>query len=167
MPDAELPSDLIETAEHLVSLKNPSDAALRRAVSSSYYAVFHALAKLVADSLIGEDPNERPTKAWIEVYRGLNHGTCRNACGNAKSIGFPDEVHSFSEAFVQLQAVRHEADYDPTYVPTVKSAVVLVALAKKSVNDLLSVEESRDKRAFAAWVLITGPGARAARDKNR
>ena len=110
MPDAELSSGLIETAEHLVSLESPSAATLRRAVSSCYYAVFHALAKSVADSLIGEDPDKRPKKAWIEVYRGLNHGTCRNACANAKSVGFPDEMHSFAEAFVQLQAARHQAD---------------------------------------------------------
>ena len=166
MLDTELPSGLIETAGHLVSPERPSEAALRRAVSSSYYAVFHALAKLVADSLIGEDPNDRPTKAWVEVYRGLNHGTCRKACESAKSVGFPDEIHGFAEAFVQLQAARHEGDYDPTYVPDTEWTKFLVGLADESVHKLRKVG-SKDKKAFAAWVLITGPGAKAARDKNR
>ena len=166
MRDAELSSGLIETAELLVSLESPSEAALRRAISASYYAVFHALAKLVADSLIGEDPNVRPTKAWIEVYCGLNRGTCRGACANAKSVGFPDEIHGFAEAFVQLQAARHEADYDPTYAPDTKMAQFLVRLADVNIRMLREVGKE-DKKAFAAWVLITGPGAKAARDKHR
>ena len=116
--------------------------------------------------MIGEDPNNRPTNAWIEVYRGLNHGTCRKACTSAESVGFPNEMHRFAEAFVQLQAERHEADYVPTYVPDSERAEFLVGLADESVHMLRRVR-SKDKRAFAAWVLITGPGAKAARDKSR
>lgn len=166
MPETELPSGLIETAEHPVSLESPSEAALQRAVSASHHAVFHALAKLVADSLIGEDPNIGPTKAWIEVYRGHNHGTCRGACANAKSVGFPDEIHGFTEAFVQLQVARHEADYDPTYAPDTEMAELLVGIADENIRMLRKVG-SKDKRAFAARVLIAGPGAKAARDKHR
>ena len=166
MPNEELSSGFIETAEYLAASSVSNEAILRRAISSCYYSVFHALAKLVADSLVGEDPNTRPKKAWIEVYRGLNHNTCRTACSNAASVNFPKEIKQFSEALVQLQKERHKADYDPTYNPELEDVKFLIALAKESLSGLKVVKD-KDKKAFSAWVLITGPGAKTARDLAR
>ena len=166
MPNEELSSGFIETAEYLAASSASNEATLRRAISSCYYSVFHALAKLVADSLVGVDPNTRPKKDWIEVYRGLNHNTCRVACSNANSINFPEDIKQFSEALAQLRKERHKVDCDPTYNPEMEYAEFLIALAKKSLNGLKVVKD-RDKKAFSALVLISGPGAKAARDLAR
>ena len=47
--------DLITTARSLTELdpRQPTQANLRRAVSTAYYAVFHLLAHTAADLLIG------------------------------------------------------------------------------------------------------------------
>ena len=47
--------DLIETARSLteISLRRPSQANLRRAVSTAYYAMFHCLAGCAANLIIG------------------------------------------------------------------------------------------------------------------
>ena len=72
--------DLIETARGLTELspRRPSQANLRRAVSTAYYALFHSLAATVADALMGK----RRSDAWHQTYRALEHGSARRACQN-------------------------------------------------------------------------------------
>jgi hypothetical protein len=166
MPDPKLPEGFLIAAEKLIgSAGKPAQGQLRRAISTCYYAVFHALAKLCADSLIGSTKASRPNNAWVEVYRGIGHGLCKDACFRAKTIpGFPPELHDFSDAFIQLLDARENADYNPLVRPTKQDALFFVSLARKSISALRGVR-SVDKRAFAAWVLITSPGAMAARKR--
>ena len=72
--------DLIETARGLTELspRRPSQANLRRALSTAYYAVFHCLAATVADALMGKGRSD----AWHQTYRALEHGSARRACDN-------------------------------------------------------------------------------------
>ena len=55
----------------------PGTAALRRAVSTAYYAMFPALAASNADALMGTPNDELTTDAWVQIYRGLNHNQAR------------------------------------------------------------------------------------------
>ncbi|MDX8354678.1 hypothetical protein SLH47_20105 [Cognatiyoonia sp. IB215182] len=164
MPDGRLADGMLKTARRLVpaNAKRLSQSNLRRAISTSYYAVFHALAKLCADSLVGATKSRRPNKAWVEVYRGLDHGTSRQACDRAKKVAFPDELKDFADAYLQLQAARHEADYDPMVRPNKERALFYIRLAERSIAALNSVP-STDKKAFATWVLITSKGAETSR----
>ena len=61
------PEDFISLARHDLrrSVSRPSQVALRRALSTVYYAMFHTLAKNGADLLVGafEEPL---TKAFVE-----------------------------------------------------------------------------------------------------
>ena len=74
------PRDLIATARGLAEgdPRRPSQANLRRAVSTAYYAMFHCLAGTAADLLIGGSRSE----AWHQVYRALEHGSAKGACRN-------------------------------------------------------------------------------------
>ena len=103
------PSDLITAARDLTqSGLQPSQANLRRAVSTAYYAVFHCLAGTTADLLIGGNRSE----AWHQVYRALEHGSAKSACRNRQAMErFPLEVRNFADTFVALQKARHQADY--------------------------------------------------------
>ena len=49
----------------------PAPGAIRRAISTAYYAVFHALTASNADSLIGPSHDQLTAEAWIRIYRGL------------------------------------------------------------------------------------------------
>lgn len=166
MPDANLAKSLIRTAKRLVpaQTQRPTQANLRRCISTCYYAMFHALAKACADGLVGATKSRRPNRAWVEVYRGLDHGTSKNACSGVRNIDFPKSIKDFSEAFVQLQDARHAADYDPMVRPTKSDALFFISLAETSIAALQSVSLT-DKRAFAAWVLISSKGAEKARKK--
>jgi hypothetical protein len=117
----QLPSDLLRTAERLASegMGEATQADLRRAVSATYYAVFHALCALVADSIVPVGTAGRAERAWLHVYRALDHGKMKQRLldlvmqdGTVRH-GFPDSIRDIASAFGALQEDRHEADYDP------------------------------------------------------
>lgn len=169
MPDNTLALGLIESAKTLCQAgagKKPKQANLRRAVSAAYYAVFHALAKTCADALVGASKARRPNKAWVEVYRGIDHGVVKNACISASKIAFPQKILDFSDAFRQLQDARHSADYDPMVRISRTQALAFIVLAEDSIVAIKSVA-TNDKVAFATWVLITSKGANDARARVR
>lgn len=168
MPDGALAKSLIGTAKRLVpaSSTKPTQANLRRCISTSYYAVFHALAKACADGLVGATKSRRPNKAWVEVYRGLEHGISKNACRGAGNIDFPQKLKDFADAFIQLQDARQAADYDPVVRPNKENALFFISLAEQSIEAINSVSLT-DKRAFATWVLISSRGAQDARKRAR
>ena len=66
--------DLLVTARQLAKARpsKPRQADLRRAVSTSYYAAFHALAQDCADRLVGTT-RQRSEPAWRQAYRALDH----------------------------------------------------------------------------------------------
>jgi hypothetical protein len=78
-------------------------------------------------------------------------------------VNFPQTIIDFADAFSQLQEHRHKADYDPNAEFQKSDALQWFGLAQTSVANLRA-SSSVDKRAFAAWVLISSPGARNARE---
>ena len=92
------PRDLMATARGLAEggPRRPSQANLRRAVGTAYYALFHCLAGTAADLLIGGNRSE----AWHQVYRALEHGSAKSACRNRQAMQrFPLEVQDFADTF--------------------------------------------------------------------
>ena len=146
------PLDLIETARALTELspRRPSQANLRRAVSTAYYAMFHCLAGCAANSVIGRVRDS----AWHQTYRALEHGKARSACEDQRTMAaFPPEVRNFADMFAVLQKARQQADYalDGRYEKGDVRATIDIA------EDTIAVFEqadARSRRAFVAHVLF-------------
>lgn len=149
-----IPRDLLAQADHLCRLspKRPKQANLQRAVSASHYAVFHALCRSNADALVGKGA-ARPTRAWMQTYRALDHAQAKSRCKEAGSRGFPLSIHAFADSFVSLQEHRHRADYNPDQNFTKKEAAFIVGLARSAVAEI-DIAPARDRRAFAIHVLL-------------
>jgi len=164
LPDEAIAEGLIETARSLVHADKAehSQADVRCAISTAYFAMYHALARMSANGLVGSDRTTRANKAWVEVYRGLAHGVCKDSCKKAVKIAFPEELKFFASNFVTLQTCRKRADYDPVCRPSVDEASQLIEVAALSIELLGGVDDA-SKTAFATWVLISSPGAKAAR----
>ena len=155
--------DLLRLARKLVSERmgdvsvQGEQANLRCAVRCAYYALFHMLSKQCADFFAGEDPNQRSRPAWVQAYRGLQHGMVRNRCGNSNYIiRFPTEIRSFAEKFVQLQKLRHSADYDPEARFVIESVLTAIEDAASAMAAFEIVSE-KDRRAFAVYVTTPLP----------
>ena len=151
-------NDLIQTARRLAkaSPRRPRQADLKRAVSTAYYAVFHAIARDAADLLAGKGA-DRPDKAWLQTYRALEHGFASSACKQVISLGFPDGIVTCARLFVDLQQRRHDADYNPLTWITRSEAMETIDQAEFAISSLRATSR-RDRRAFAIQILLRRRG---------
>ena len=144
--------DLIEAARGLTELsrRRPAQANLRRAVSTAYYAMFHRLARVAADSLVGKRRNE----AWHQVYRALEHGSARKACGNKQAMSrFACQIQGFASTFVTLQHLRHNADYALEARHEKLDVLVVIDKAEDAIAQLEQAD-GQQLRTFAVHVLF-------------
>ena len=132
----------------------PTDEHIRRAISSAYYALFHALATSNADVLIGPPQDQKTAEAWTRVYRSLNHGPAKQALRRHRQE-FSLGSQIFADTFSDLQNQRHSADYDPNAVFTGNQPTIWLAEAEVAIIDYLQVD--RSERAYiAALTLVRG-----------
>lgn len=151
-----LPHDLLNTALDLAnsSAGKPRQAHLRRAISTTYYAMFHTLARCCADLLIGGPGSNRSMEAWAQVYRAVDHNFAKGACGNNQIMQhFPRPIQDFANMFVQMQIKRHDADYNPGY-RAYKSSVLLDVFIVEAIITGFNHAPLKDRRAFAAHALL-------------
>lgn len=152
------PRDLIATARRTVGTGPgaPKQSDLRRAVSTTYYAVFHCLARCCADTLVGKARASRSEPAWRQAYRALEHGHARSRCLRPVIRGFPPEIEAFADKFVDMQGKRHQADYDP-HPPEGPWSKADVEDDIDTAQDAIARFEAAplpDRRAFAVHVLL-------------
>lgn len=159
------PLDLLDSADLLLLPpgQETTEANLRRAWSSIYYALFHFICHECADRIIGDSDDCRQQRAWNQVYRALDHGAAKTRCKTISkenhALNFPDAIKDVAGLFVTLQSKRHEADYDMSVVPTVTDVRHYISEVRSQV-DRFSACEEKHRRAFVAYMLINR------RDKN-
>jgi hypothetical protein len=125
----------------------PSDEALRRAISTAYYAMFHALATSNADCIVGVSCDPITSHAWDRVYRGLEHGLAKEQLQQDQQIFSPVTRH-FGRAFGQLQDVRRAADYNNAETFTTDLANTWINRAEEAIRGFMQV--SVDERTAVA-----------------
>ncbi len=157
MPDA---ADLLATARLLLSAgaaNPPSEAQLRRAVSTAYYAVFHKVVQAGAGRLMGS--GSQGTAGYGLIYRSFNHGRMKSVCESlnvtrlSKTLqqqlgrtAVSPEMRSFAVAFTTLQEARHFADYDPSirFILSDATGFVEEAEAAMATFDAITPGEKAD-----------------------
>ena len=151
------PLDLIATARDLAGTPGgplPRQTNLRRAVSTTYYALFHCLANNCADMLVGADASNRDEPAWEQTYRALQHGTAARRCRNQGIARFPVEIKNLAAQFVEMQAKREFADYAAELDLAPAEVIADINEAETTISQFLQAP-ARDRRGFAVYVLLT------------
>ncbi len=141
------PQELIDACYKLVpqpATVQPSKADMRRAISTAYYALFHALAASNADLIAGHPQSNLSSYAWERVYRRLDHGRAQN---NLRGIlnRLSQTGQSFARTFIDLNEQRNEADYNPNASITRYDTLNTISRAQTALGDFaqLSPEERR------------------------
>ena len=152
---------LIDVARNLAGVIDDTPSApgrprqmdLRRAVSSAYYAMFHALCRSNAETLIGTAPAMQATEPWVQAYRAMDHRPAKNKLTEyrAKRPVHPD-IDSFARTFAILQEQRHDADYDPRKTFTRREVDRLIARAEVAAEAFYVPVQ--DRRKLAAHLLL-------------
>ena len=155
------PNNFLRTARRLATPTGPGrplQSDLRRAASTTYYALFHCLAECVADSFVGKTPEARRTLAWREAYRGLEHGHVRRRLESGGfNKRFPRKVQNFAATFTTMQKIRQAADYDPDMRFRQNSVQRDIEAADKVITDFSSVSR-RVLREFSVYVIMKHRG---------
>jgi len=144
--------DLLEIAADLARREQagrPRQASLRRAISTAYYALFHALAYLCANELVGWT---KPWDVFSPIYRRLEHGRAKDAFKRISGQHGP-AIATIGRTFILLQDRRHTADYDPSPFPFGRSETLdLIEQARQAIARVLILND--EERLFVATQLI-------------
>lgn len=159
------PKHLLEQARLLLSgdAKRPRQANLRRAVSASYYALFHLLIQDATRALIPKsDPELRKL-----IPRAFTHEEMASACRTFASTGsqpailkaiypdlvIPSQLAAVAQAFVDLQKARHDADYATHLSWTRTMALTELERAELAFNDWDAIRPRSAKAAARAGLI--------------
>ena len=148
------PDHLLLLAADLAEInpRRPRRTDLCRAVSTTYYALFHCLAHACADRLAGRAGAVGNRPMWRRVYRAPDHRQAKARCESMPS-SFPDGVRQFGRTFAMLQKKRHLADYDPDY-RVGKSEVIAAINDARTAIDRFRAAPASVQRDFALHVLM-------------
>src|SRR3972149_3173943 len=152
MPPRTMVWRLLEASETLLKQKPRSDAFRRRAVSTAYYAVFHALAETCANSLLPS--MDHASDEYARVYRALDHGPLKAAFDKGPLKDRPN-LRGIGALVVRLQSERHRGDYLPPLGDVFhrSKAEDLVDQARRAVAKIESLDEG-DRLTLATCLLF-------------
>jgi uncharacterized protein (UPF0332 family) len=147
---------LLALAEELAERSGKSLTLKRRAVSTAYYAVFHTLAKLCADELLGAGSDMR-SEEYIRVYRSLEHGTLKTAFKTGP-LNQTVALQKIGNRVVRLQSERIRSDYLPSQqLYTQDQCSALVESAKSAISSIAALSENDRKRLALSLLFKSRP----------
>lgn len=153
-----LASDLLDQANTLAGLdpKKPKQASLRRAISAAYYSVFHLI--------IDDGARRITTNAALQPYvvRSFQHSSVKDAANKVidQSKAAPPwpaplftstiepELIRVCTTFVDLQSLRHSADYDTAVSFKRAEAVAAISRAQAAHQDWALLRLSENATVF-------------------
>jgi hypothetical protein len=158
---------LLDQAERLIITPRagpPRQVDLRRAISSAYYAVFHAVLKAAADLYVGAA--NQTSHRYALVYRSVDHRDLRDLCAKIKESNFPGklaqhlppggfdaETRTFSKLLLELQGNRLDADYNPAIRLRTSDAQLAITIARDAIRRLRNADPS-SREAFLTLLLF-------------
>ncbi len=157
---------LAKVDEHgrtLSSKGRPRQADLRRAISTAYYAVFHAITERAVQEVLGAADVKSPwghrlrrtvshagvanVAKWFEAGSGSIPPTLQPLRGEL-ATPIDQTFSDFCTAVRELQEERHKADYDMSLLFTAKDTRHLIRAASDAVNVIRESTVSADVRLF-------------------
>jgi hypothetical protein len=158
-----LHQQLLDQARFLLrrEARRPLQASLRRAVSASYYAVFHFLIDRATCQMFGSSHNRRKLRDILS--RAFDRGAMRDASRSFAGGQLPDSLRwqtpipaglrLIADNFNQLQDERHRADYDRAD-PFVRNEVAqLLTLAEEVFRLWPTIEADDASQLYLACLL--------------
>jgi len=114
-----LPEELLDQAKLLLSLP-PNQANLRRAVSASYYSLFHLLVRStvlkwsdpIHQARIGRMFEHARMKKISAATIKSGGGETNHGASNSMEVTRRTELTNVAQSFIILQQARHDADYN-------------------------------------------------------
>ena len=143
-------------ASRLLADEQSSQEALRRAVGTAYYAMFHALATSNADLIVGDKTQDNESD-WIATYRALQHYRAENPLHGWSHL-FSPPVRNFAAVIGSIKRRREDADYNPATEFAQNQVIAWIDRAEQAIMDFNAA--SPQERAMVAIATLAGRGRR-------
>ena len=130
----------------------PSQEALRRAVSTAYYAMFHALTTSNADLIAGPRMPANESE-WIATYRSLQHYRAENPLHGWPHLFHPP-LRNFAFVIGSIKRRREDADYNPVMDFVQNDVITWIDSAERAITDFNAA--SSQERAMVAIATLAG-----------
>lgn len=161
------PEHLLDQADHLRSTPvngAPRQVDLKRAMSATYYALFHAIVADVAHQIAGAA--QFGSAQHSLVYRSVKHRELKTLCENITKPNIPPKYKAFEpqagfgpdlikvgEAVLELQEKRHKADYDPLFRVSASAASLNVQTGRAALQHWRNVPKTQ-RRLFILMLVF-------------
>ena len=139
-------------ASRLLAGGQPSPEALRRAVSTAYYAMFHTLATSNADLLVGPRTPANESD-WTTTYRSLRHYRAENPLHGWPHL-FSPPVQHFAYIIGSIKKQREHADYNPNASFIQAQVLAWIDRAEEAIIDFNAA--SPQERSMVAVATLAG-----------
>lgn len=150
--------DLIAAARHSLTPDPPATEASRasahRAISTAYYAVFHALKEGIATAVVGQPSNQFSADQWTKMYREGNHRRIRDSLHNNRQQMSNNGAY-FAQEYRSLHNARIQADYNPRVSYDEQDATVWIDRAETAIQTFLQLTQDERGALFALIILGT------------
>jgi hypothetical protein len=172
--------ELLDTARYLVrrNSNKPTDADMRRSVSTAYYALFHRLTDAAVSRLVHDSERQ------AVLARAFEHARMRTVCQRivefhrqqqrrpptqpsivAPLFSFlgtpiPPELIRIASVFESLQLLRHDADYNREAGITRQNARDALNWVEAAFADWAAIENTPVAHAFLLLLLTGEPRGR-------
>lgn len=148
--------DLVAAARNSLAPIPPATAASRasahRAISTAYYAIFHALKESIATTVVNQPSNQFSANQWTRVYREGNHRRIRDSLYNNRQRMSNNGAY-FAAEYRSLHNARIQADYNPRVSYDDQEATVWIDRAENAIQTLLQLPPDERGAIFALIIL--------------
>ncbi len=114
-------------------------AQLRLSVSSTYYAMYHALARSSADTLVGSSEADRSLPEWNRTYMALGGDAVVDRV-HGDFAGYAQGIRDFAETFIVVNEQRLLAEKDPAVTYTNDEALAWIERAETAITGFVSAD---------------------------
>jgi uncharacterized protein (UPF0332 family) len=128
----------------------PDITSQRRAISTAYYAAFHAVCEMIADTLLAD----RTSTIYKKIYRHIDHGIFGNEKAFKLGDSDPETFDKIRSILKNLKEKRHAADYDPVSADNFDANTAIIQ--SREVIGLIRSIESDAARDLALNILVGG-----------
>ena len=144
------PTALIDSADYAVNNAPPGGPpreTIHRAISTVYYALFHAINASNANVRHGVPANAVTAQVWTNTYRQMRHNPRTNGL-RRHLFRLTSNAQLLANYFTDLKIARETADYDPNRILTVGDANYWIIGARAALVALQAMTPA-DRRIFS------------------
>ena len=165
-PDSHRPDQANNIGSRRERRGRPKQAKLRRSVSTAYYSLFSLLVAEAATMMVGSGKKNKALRGY--VMRAISHRAIANVCKGFASRNpdnkiktvledpkkIPDNLTYIARTCHDLQAHRHEADYNFIKSFTKEEVTGIVDEAKAAHDKWATVRDHEATKVFLAALVV-------------